>query len=79
MQEQWSVVSVDGYNKPRCSPVYVRAKTADGAERAGKELLRLLGIKRIRKVVARPYNPLFDYEWTDYIRPRRGSLDEDPK
>ncbi|PUB82411.1 MAG: hypothetical protein DBP02_15275 [gamma proteobacterium symbiont of Ctena orbiculata] len=69
MTGQWSVVPVDGYNKPRCSPVYVRAKTVEGAETAGKELLRLLGIRRIRKVIARQYNPLLDYEWTDYIRP----------
>lgn len=65
---QYQVFPVDGYNKPKCKPVYVRASNPEKAAVMGRELLKVFGIRRMKKVVAKPYNPLLDPAWAGYIK-----------
>jgi len=63
----WEVAKIDGYNKPLCAPVFVRAATRERAEEAGKFWLKTLGIKGIRRVRAIEYRPAMDPDYGRYI------------
>lgn len=65
--KSWEVCKIDGYNKPLCAPVFVRAATRDRAEEIGKSGLKTLGIKGVRRVRAIEYRPQMDPDFGIYI------------
>lgn len=68
MSTRWQVQCFDGHNRPVSSPVWVAARTAERAVRAGKYWMRVVGIKRRGTVVARRYHPQHDPAFRGYIR-----------
>jgi hypothetical protein len=63
----YEVYKVDGYDKPLCSPVFVRATTRERAEEIGRHHLKIQGVKRIRRVKAIEYRAWADPDYGRYI------------